>query len=415
MSALDIFHQDRATRNTGVGIGPRQEYFTALRDALHAELIRSGRSELLENILEEIQAGALTDMYLLDFAALMECHRLIVRRQPLRDTSRHVPYARSARGDKLAWADMRPAGTYLMRVTEDLTRSLQELSSVSAQMVGMRDDTVAPSADSVAQRKFEQAHALNVRLEQQNAELIAERDELRRQLKALQEGYISEQLRYAAEVRRQEMEADLARQYARQREAATEAFRQQFAQELTQMEAQRSEDDQHAAGLLSAVADEYAAVRTCMMSSLQTLQEQIAGQLAGWQHTLWRSESRMLAQCYVSHSGLVGQTMTQLIADAQMMGAPDAMMEQLMQLHSSLHAQLRQLEQAMLRLGLQVVRPAPGTPFDPELHCLAGAVTGEGIASDAVVQQCVRPGVAMVKDGTAACTSLVRAEVTLRR
>ncbi len=411
MTAWDICQSDRVARDAGENITPRQEYYHTLRDALYQELTRDGRSELLDAWAADMQSGALTDMYLLDFAAMMACHGLIVRGQPLRDTSRHVPYARNAHGDKLRWAEMRPTNAYVIRVAPEVLASVEELRAASQTAPEPPDDAIAPPPESVAQRKFEQAQALNRRLEQQNAELIAERDALRSELRALQEGYISESLRTAAQARRVQMEEALARENAAQRAAATEAFRTQYAKELALLESRRFAVEREAQANLCAMAEEYRAVRADMRAQIDALQAQLAQQSAAWERQLYRAESRMLAQSYLSLSDLNATDMVRLLTDAEIHAAPAPVMTALKAMQEALHAQLVQLEQAMLRLGLQVIRPGKGEAFDGALHQVTGAVTGDVPGDGLPIRACVRPGVVLLKREGA--EALVKAEVKL--
>ncbi len=411
MNAQTLYEQDRADRQTGSEDLPRQEYYHALRDALHTELVQDGRSDWLDSLLSDLDGGALTEIYLLDFAAVMACHGLIVRGQPMRDTSRHVPYARSAQGDKLAWSDMRPGGNYRMRVPPEFRQTLLDLRRTAQQLLEGPEDAVAPPPERVMQKKFEQAQILNRHLEKQNADLIAERDELRRQLGELQEGYISEQLRYAVEARRRQMEAELEKEFARERTSAKDAFRQQYARELESLEMRRFEADRSAAALLNGVKDEYRAIRADMQTQMQTLEAQIARQAETWRGSLFRQESRLLARSYVSLWELGMRSIVQLLTEAQEQASPLTPM--LKKLQGDLHAQLTQQEQAMLRLGLQVEQPAPGMPFDPARHCLFGPAMGFGAAAGTPVGSCVRPGVLLLKDSGE--ETLVHAEVTLEK
>ncbi len=411
MTALALYRQDLAARRDGSPALPRQEYYNALRDALHTELMQDGRSEWLETLLTDLNSGAMADIYLLDFAALMACHGLIVRGQPLRDTSLYVPYARSAKGDKLAWSEMRPDGNYRMRIPPELRDNLLALRRIGQQLPDGTEDNVAPPPERAAQRKFEQAQLLNRHLEKQNADLIAERDDLRRQLAELQEGHITEQLRYAAEARRLQMEAELEQEFAKERQAASDAFRQQYARELQHLEMRRFEADRSATALLGSVREEYRAIRADMQTQLENLQQQFARQTEHWSASLFRQETRLLARSYVSLYELNARGMTQLLLDAQEQSSP--LLPALRQHQQGLHAQLVQLEQAMLRLGLQVEHPAPGMAFDPARHCLFGPATDLIPPMSATIRACVKPGVLLLRPDGVPDEALVRAEVTL--
>ncbi len=408
MHALELYMQDKAARRNSL---PRQEYYNALLDALHAELMQDGRSDWLDALAADLEAGTMADMYLLDFAAVMACHEMLVRGLPLRDASRYVPYTRSAEGERLAWSDMRPGGGYRMRLPDNMKKNLSELRLVAEKLPDGLEDPVAPPPERVANRHLEQSQILNRHLEQQNAALIAERNELRRRLAELQEGYISETLQFACEARRREMEAELEAQFAAERDQAAEAFRRQYQKELLTLEGRRFEADRLGPTFVSGVQEEYRAIRAEMQGQLQRLQAHIDGQLAGWERSLFRAESRMLAQSFVSLCALNGSTLLPLLTEAQAQASP--LMPQLARLQSDFHTRLMQLEQAMVRLGLTVVRPAPGAPYDPGCHTLTGVADAAVPPAGTPIRSCVLPGVLLTREEGAAPEVLVPAEVTL--
>ena len=91
MKALEVYQQDILDQEAGKG-QPRQQYYTALRDALHRELMQDGYSELLEKLLQEIRGGDMEHLYAVDYAVLMECHSMIVLGHAMRDVTEYVPH-----------------------------------------------------------------------------------------------------------------------------------------------------------------------------------------------------------------------------------------------------------------------------------------------------------------------------------
>ena len=138
MQALAIYQQDILDREAGHPL-PRQQYYTALRDALCRELMHKGYSDLLEQLLLDIRGGEMGRIYVLDYAALMECHSMIVLGREMRDATEFVPHLH-LRGGKVSWLTLDQPGTYLMSVKSDMVEKFKQLRSVSRQLVDARDE-----------------------------------------------------------------------------------------------------------------------------------------------------------------------------------------------------------------------------------------------------------------------------------
>ena len=104
MKALEIYQQDITDQQAGNAL-PRQQYYAALRDALHRELMQQGYSELLEKLLQEIRGGNMNELYVVDYAVLMECHSMIVLGSSMKDVTDFVPHLR-LRHKRVSWADV---------------------------------------------------------------------------------------------------------------------------------------------------------------------------------------------------------------------------------------------------------------------------------------------------------------------
>ena len=400
MKALEIFEQDIIDREQGSAL-PRQQYFTALRDALHRELMQQGFSDLLETLLLDLRGG-MERIYVVDYAVLTECHSMIVLNRDMRDAAEFVPHLH-LRGEKARWTDVEGQGNFTMPVSRDLPEKLRQLRSVSRQLVDARDDTVIPQADDAAQREIEQVHLLNKMLDDRCRALQEERDALHARVRQLEEGVITEQLRYAIEARRLQEEEALRKTYAEQQEAAREAYRSQFAQEMADSVSQREDLLRENAAIREEAAADYAAVRRNMADDLTRLTSLLNEQITKWQGQLERSECRMLAQSYAALHELHAVDMARLLLDAQCAESDGALMTGLADVRRQLGDRVHQLEQAMLRLGLTVIRPAEGELFDAALHLSIGVSNGER------VMRCVRPGV----KAQGAQEALLKAEVEL--
>ena len=402
MKALEIFEQDIADREQGNPL-PRQQYYTALRDALYRELMQQGYSDFLEQMLLDIRGG-MERIYVLDYAALMECHSMIVLGRDMRDAAEYVPHLH-LRGEKAHWASVEGPGSFLMPVAREMGEKLRQLRSVSRQLVDARDDTVIPQADDAAQREIEQVHLLNKMLDERCRSLQQERDELQNRLRRMEEGVITEQVRYAIEARRLQEEEALRKTYAEQQEAARAAYRIQFAGEMADAQRRQEEEARQLTGLREEAAAQYAAIRQDMGSDLQGALQLLSAQIAKWQGALDRSECRMLAQSYAALHDLWAQNMTRLLLDARCAGTDEALLASLTEVHTRLRDRIHQLEQAMLRLGLTVIRPAEGEEFNSAFHIPAGTPAGDGTK----IARCLRPGVM----AHGAQEALLRAEVEL--
>jgi len=406
MKALEIYQQDLTDREAGNPL-PRQQYYAALRDALYRELMQQGYSDLLEQLLLDIRGGEMGRIYVLDYAALMECHSMIVLGRDMRDATEYVPHLH-LRGEKAQWAALERPGSFLMAVKPEITERRKQLRAVSRQLVDARDDTVIPQADDAAQREIEQVHTLNKMLDDRCKLLQAERDEALQRLRMLEEGVITEQVRYAIEARRIQEEEALRRSYEAQREAAKAAFREQFAKEQEAARLRQEEEDRAIAALRREAAGDYAAVRKDMAADLQQLTALLTDKVHAWQAGLDRSECRMLAQSYAALYDLQARAMDKLLLDAQCAGIDAAILSGMADVQHQLRDRIRQLETAMARLGLVILRPESGEAFNGAYH--VPAATSAGAVGDALIARCVTPGVM----AQGAPEALLRAEVELQ-
>lgn len=400
MKALEIYEQDIIDREAGNPL-PRQQYYTALRDALYRELMQQGYSEWLEELLLSLREG-MEKIYVLDYAALMECHSMIVSGRDMRDATEFVPHLH-LRGEKAAWSALEKPGSFLMPVKSDMTEKFKQLRSVSRQLVDARDDSVMPQADDAAQREIEQVHTLNKLLDERCKALQQERDELQSRLNMLEEGVITEQVRYAIEARRIQEEEALAQTYEAQRQRAREAFRTQFAKEQEEAHLRREEEAQAVVDMRARAAQDGINLRITMAEDLKNLAKKLEESAAVWEESIRRSECKMLAQSYVAFHALWTQSLDQLILQAQCAGTDAAVLSGMAEFHQQLGNRLRQLETALARLGLVILRPEVGEPYNPAYHLSTGA-------PGARVARCITPGVIV----QGAREALLRAEVELQ-
>lgn len=406
MKTDEIVLQDAQLREQGGELPSRQQYYTDLRDTLHKELMHKGYSGWLEQLYLEYRSGERTKLYVLDYAALMECHSMIVSGKELRDATVFIPHV-SLRGEKARWEMLDKPGSHQIPFTKEAFEKLRQLRGVSYQVVDARNEAFAVQEEEAVAREVEQVQTLNRLLDAQCQSLRQERDELLARVRQLEEGIITDQVHYAIEARRVTEERALQEAYARKHREAEEAWRAQFGEAAEKHRLQQEKQDRASAALLGGVSAEYAAVRTQMADELAQLQQVVADQVARWQGALDRTEYRMLAQSYVSLHGFLSSDMAELVQQALAHDAAEEFMTALAEKQQGLRDRLRQLEQAMLRLGLNVLRPEPGERYDRRLHVPAG--TMDGTAAGRKIIACVTPGVVLAATGEA----LVKAAVTL--
>lgn len=408
MKALEVYQQDILDQEAG-NAQPRQQYYIALRDALHQELMHKGYSELLEKLLQEIRGGDMEHLYAVDYAVLMECHSMIVLGSNMRDVTEYVPHLQF-RGKKPVWADLEDpnGGSTFIPVSRDIREKLQQLRAVSRQLVDARDDTVLPQADNAAQREIDQVHTLNKMLDERCKALEEEREALQARVQFLSEGLITEQVRQAITVRRQEEEEAIRKAYEAQKAAAEDSFRSLFAQAQADDRARIEEEDRLMAAVRKEAAEDYAAVRRELSADIRQLTTMLEAKYSAWDANLARTECRMLASSYVALHQTWSEGMAKLLLEAECAGTPEPILKGMADMDRQLQARIRQLETAMVRLGLIVIRPAQGEAFNGAQHVPVGP--SAGAVGDSVIRRCVTPGVMAV----GAQEAMIKAEVELQ-
>lgn len=406
MTALEIYREDRKNKRNPEERRGRQEYFSLLRDTLHDELMRDGRSDFLEAMIADCTGGK--PLPVLEFAALRECFAMIVDDRGMQDATTCVPHIRKGGDEPLTWQELESGSSF--RVDDpQMPGMLRRLRTVSSQMVNLRDETLIPQADRAAQRDIEGLKALGKLLEEDNAALRKERDELRERLAEMEEGVITQQLQMKVEVRRRQEEARLAQELAHRRETAEMELRQSLADMAAREQERRIAADLFASERASERAEEYAALQSGIQEQFQALQAQLAGQLDNWRSSMHAADHRFLAQSFASLEGAVRRLMPEIMADAQLSRADERLHQGLAALNASLDAQLRQMEQALLHLGLRLYRPQPGEPFDSRLHSPVSASAQDAPEEETMIDRVESPGVLRVLG--AGTETLVRAVV----
>lgn len=410
MTAMEIYREDRQHRKTPEKRLPRQEYFTLLRDTLHDELMRDGRSEFLEEMLAEASGGRALPM--LEFAALRECYEMIVENQPMQDSREFVPHIYRTATERFAWREL---GQSAYRVDNpEFPQLLTRLKAVSQQLVSVRDQTLVPDVNRAAQREIEGLMTLNRTLESDNQRLRQEREELRQRIAALENGYISEQLRQRLEVALRQAESDMEQELRQRREEAEHRMQQELADAAEKQHRARLDADRDADAKAAQRAAEYARLREGMQAELAAMQSRLDSQLTGWQTRLQAADHRFLAGSCASLIAAVHRETARVLALAEHGGAGDALTAELANMQSALDTQLRQLEQALQQMGLRVFWPEKGDGFDSRLHSPASAHAAD-TQEQLVIERVETPGVMMMMDAAQPGETLVRAVVQTRR
>lgn len=410
MTAMEIYREDRQNRKNPGARLPRQEYFTLLRDTLHDELMRGGRSDFLDEMLAEASGGRALPM--LEFAALRECYEMIVENQPMQDATEFVPHIYRTATERFAWREL---GQSAYRVDNpEFPQLLARLKTVSQQLVSVRDQTLVPDVNQAAQREIEGLMTLNRTMENNNTELRREREELRARIAALENGYISEQLRQRLETRRRQAESELEQELLARREEAERQLQRELAEAAETQHRARLDAEREADDMAAQRAAAYAALREEMQAQWKTMQARLDSQLEGWQAQLYAADHRFLAGSCAALIAAVHRETARVLALAQQQGAESALMAEMATMQAALDTQLRQLEQAMQQMGMRVFWPEKGGDFDIRLHSPASA-HAEDAQDQMVIDRVETPGVMLMKDAAQPGEALVRAVVHTRR
>lgn len=407
MTAMELYREDRKNRKKPEARMPRQEYFSLLRDTLHDELMREGRSDFLDEMLAECAGGRALPM--LEFAALRECYGMIVEKQPLQDASEYVPHIYRSESERFAWRDL-TQNAYRVDNPE-FHADLCRLRAVCQQLVRVRDDTFTPDPDSAVQQELFSAMTLNRALERDNAALREERDKLRARLAEMESGYIDEHLKMRLDVRVRQEEARLAQELQARREAEEAAMLRRLADA-----AQARMDDERIAGEQALRrADEYAQLHEKLARQAEEMREQLDRQLRGLQGELFAADHRFLAKSYAELSAAAEAGLSRVLAAAQHQGADEALNGELAALQAALSGHMKQMEQALMQLGLRVFRPRAGEAFDPAVHSPVSAGAQDALPEMSVVERMETPGVMLNRRAGQPGEVLLRAVVRTAR
>lgn len=409
MTAMEIYREDRQNRKKPEERLPRQEYFALLRDTLHDELMRQGRSEFLDEMLAECSGGRALPM--LEFAALRECYEMIVENQPMQDASEFVPHIYRTQTERFAWREL---GQSAYRVDNpEFPQLLTRLRTVSQQLVSVRDETLAPEVNRAAQREIEGLMTLNRTLESDNTRLRQEREELKARIAALEEGFISDQLRQRLENRRRQAEHDLEEELCKRRQEAEDRLRRQIGDAAETQHRARLDADRAAEESAARRTAEYASLQEGMRARVEALQAQLESQFSAWQGQLYAADHRFLAGSCASLMATAHRETARLMAAIQRRDDAETLMAEAAQWQAALDTQLRQLEQALCQLGMRIFWPEEGETFDSRLHSPASA-RAEDAQGQAVIDHVETPGVMLAKDAAQPGETLVRAVVRIR-
>lgn len=404
MTAMELFREDRKNRKEPEKLLPRQEYFALLRDTLHGELTRDGRSELLDEMLAAAEAGKALPM--LEFAALKECSEMIVEGREMLDASGYVPHIRLGGGERLPWSALKPGESFRVENPE-APSVLKRLRNMCRQMVSLRDQTLGPEINRAAQREIDGLMTLYKALERDNVALRQEREELKERIAALESGYVSDQVQRRIAMKMREAEQALEEDMARRRREGEEAIRRAWmeaAQRCTLPRDEESLDDR---------AAQYVRLKSDMRREMAQLQAEMDERLGRWQQDQKAEDYRFLARSFAGLCGAAESECARLMAG--MYSAGPEMTAQAAHLAAVLDGRIRQMEQAMGQLGLRLIRPEAGEPFDPAIHTLARTGMDDVPVEEAVIDRTETPGVKMTEDEAGSGTVLVQAVVHLKK
>ncbi len=403
MTALELYEKDERERAQGQPALNRRAYFAQLRDALAQELSDDGYSPLLEKICINDRNEEDVILYVLDYAALMECHHRFVGGHPLRDASVHIPHL-FRNGAPVTWEDLDNAAKTRMVISQERRNRLHELRTVASSLHHARMDSF-DIGDTAPRQAVEQAEGVALLLNARCTKLEEENRTLRERVQALERGLVDDAVQAQIHARFEQEKQDILAEYARQRAAAKEEFRAQYALELADL---RDAQGHQTAALLTEEAD-YRDVRREMAEGLENLWQQLSGTVTRWQQGLDRSEYRMLALSFCKLHTLLTVTLDTVVVAAECASTPAPVLVGVRELQRQAAERLRQMEQALFRLGMRVIRPQAGEPFDAALH--NDTAVADASSSGGEIASLARPGVILIATGEA----LVPADVTLKK
>lgn len=415
-SAMDILQEDLLREGSDKRKKtPRQAYYLAMRNALRDELMEDGASAFLDMHMRRIRDNPDKPVYLLDLAVVNDCYEHIYLGRPMQDVSRKVPYF-SLDDKAIDWAELDQSGQHLTAAgSDDDLNMARQLRNFCRLLHERSSSIIPPDPESVLQKEVDAQRTMLAAQQQLNEELSAQNEELRQQLEALRRGEVDSRVENEVRIRRREAENQLAQEMAQRRREAEGAFLSHFADALHEQRVQREREENAAAEGFREASLAYDGMRGDLASGLREMQRQLEARLQALEQQLCAADFRMLARSYVSLYASVNERMERMIARVHGMGASDDMMRELSGLRNAMIIQLTQLENAMLRLGLKVIRPREGDLFDAALHESVDVVTGDELPTGAEITGCASPGVIPVRQDMTGVQALVKARVSVIR
>ncbi len=412
MTAMELYQQERSGKKTE---NTRQQYFQQLLSALDQELRDDGYSTLLDAMLDKSRKTAHPTCFQLEISAFQECYRMLVFGKAMSDSTQYVPHWRTRSGP-MSWAQMEKTQEKQVPLTDEVLRMLEVLQAVSRQLKSVVEDvSIAASPETAQSRQIEDLKRMLRMQDDALTEAQEKNAELQSQLDQLSQGLITRQVQRVIDKRTREAEAEVQGLYEKRRQAGEAAFEEVFRDELATQRGQLEEEYRRASALYHDAEENYGAIRRDLGRATEALMDSFSAQLNTWQRALFHADHLMLAQSYVGLYTTTHETLNQLILDlsATLSGA-HPLCEKARQTRQAFLGQLIRLENAMRRLGLQVLRPGKDDPFDPDFHALAEVTGGAAPQPGARIERCEVPGVTAQTEEEGRQAVLVRAVVRLQ-
>ena len=412
LSAMALFQEDATEQQAGGNRRNRRDYYQRLHSRLYTELRDLGSSMLLDQLDAQLTAKRDGKCPMLLYSAVTQCYQMLVLDAPMADAANAVPDVFTADREPMTWELLAsyPVDPELPVRASFQTR-VRVLRSVSRQLYEARREARIASPEEDLLRARLQDCYLTMRMQSDAMKVAEEKvEEARKKVEEIRNGKAEEEI---APIKAK-MLADYQEKLKKKEEEFAQAGRVKFQEAFGQQQKavrERVEDEARwAAQLFDGASKEYDRLR----QDFARMQEEQNERMQQWQTALYQADTRMLGQCYVGMAtklrDAVDQTVAQLMKPE--MSVEDA--KPLVELRATMLSQMTRLEYAMKRLGLVVIRPQHGEPFQGELHSLTSVSSQTVHVPDfAKIDQCLTPGVLAERTDLRFREVIVPAVVTL--
>lgn len=392
LSALALFQQDSAEQLAGGSRRNRRDYYQKLLSRLYIELRDLGASMLLDQLDVQLTQRNKGKCPMLVYSAVTQCYQMLVLDAPMADAANAVPDVYTAEREPMTWELLAsyPADPELP-VRPSFTTRVRVLRSVSRLLYQARREgrTAAPEEEALRARLQDCYTTIKMQLESMKA-AAAQVAEANRKVEEARTGKAEEEIKPIKEKLLADFEEKLKEQEAQAAQAGRAKFQEAFGQQQKAVRERMEDEARWAAQLFDDAGAEYDKLR----QDFARMMEEQNARMQQWQTAIYQADTRMLGQCYVGMATKLNDAVNQAIAQ---LIKPDMNAEEakpLLELRAVMLSQLTRLEYAMKRLGLVVIRPQHGEPFQSDLHTLITTSSATvNVPESAKINECITPGV----------------------